>query len=266
MLISYKYKFIYIKTHKTASTSIEGLLEPLCAPPGHIAKHRQGFLASDEGVIAGRAGGELASDPLSAHAPASKIEAYIGAKKFRAYTKIIPVRNPFDKTVSWFWHVMPADTRKEMRADFGKARALFRNWLRMRPVLPTDLQYYETATDTFAAQLIRYENLEQDLKLLSDKLKLNLDLDRLPAWKTARRPNKQDTWHAYYDADTADVVLSEFKKDFQRLGYPRSFEPDQDGSTEVQMLRRLRGRDRDDAKGGKLASMMSRAARKLRIG
>lgn len=157
MLISHRYKFIYIKTRKTAGSSIEGLLEPFCAPASHEPKHVQGFISSDEGVIAGRAGGETDDDPLPAHASAFKIARFVGQETFDDYLKIYAVRHPYEKVVSWFWYVMPMDIKRELHeSSFEATRKLFRTWLLMGPNLPQDRQFYRAQPwGRFPAHLIR---------------------------------------------------------------------------------------------------------------
>ena len=220
MLVSHRHKFIYIKTRKTASTSVEGLLEPLCAPEGHVPRHVQPFLSSEYGVIAGRAGAERSDDPLSAHSGAERVLHYLGRSTFRSYLKIYCVRDPYDKVVSWFWHVMPLDLRETLSDDFPAARYLFRAWLLMRPTLPLDRQFYATRSHgPFKAHVIRYEQLHDDLAALADKLDAPLDLERLPRWKTKSRGHKGATLAEYYDEDTREVVRDAFQYDFKHFGY-----------------------------------------------
>ncbi len=219
MLVSHKHQFIYIKTHKTASTSIEGLLEPLCAPEGHVPNHVQPYITSENGIIAGRAGGQNKDDPLTAHSSAQQVLEEVGLRIFRSYLKIYPVRDPYDKVVSWFWHVMPGEIRDEMEADFDTARRLFRTWMLMRPALPVDNQFYTTSRGFFKAFPIHYERMAEDLGELSDKLGAPIDLSQLPRWKTASRAHKDIPLTEYYDADTREIVQSDFHRDFKKFGY-----------------------------------------------
>ena len=220
MLISHRYRFIFLKTRKTASTSVEGILERLCAPDGHIPKHKQSEIRSEYGYISGRAGGETRSDFLQAHSPASVAKSVIGAPIFNSYLKVYTVRNPYDKVVSWFWHVMPLDMKNHVDADFESARRLFRGWLRMRPVLPIDTQYYRTEEGHFDSEIIRYENLKYDLECFASQIGAPLDTSELPHWKTQKRGHKLQAFQNYYDEDTRDIVKRRFSYDFENFGYP----------------------------------------------
>lgn len=190
MLISHKYKFIFVKTRKTASSSVEGLLEHLCAAEGHTMQHRQPYLESDEGVIAGRAGGQGKNDPLWAHSSASEIQKFLGKEKFESYSKVYCVRNPYEKVVSWFWHVMPSDTKINLEQDFASTKELFRNWLLMRPNLPIDQTFYRVAGRAFKAHRIHYETMSDDISDLSKMLGAEIDFAKIPNWKTDARRHK----------------------------------------------------------------------------
>ncbi len=50
MLVSHDYKFIFLKTRKTAGSSIELLLRPCCAAPGVKVPETE-FLSSRHGII-----------------------------------------------------------------------------------------------------------------------------------------------------------------------------------------------------------------------
>lgn len=50
-LVSYKHNFVFIKTHKTASTSAEMFLEPFCARPGHMVTMTSPPRESEYGII-----------------------------------------------------------------------------------------------------------------------------------------------------------------------------------------------------------------------
>ena len=220
MLVSHTYKFIYLKTRKTASTSVEGVLERYCTPPNHEPAHKQAELRSEYGYVSGRAGLETPKDFLSAHAPASDIRAKVGNEIFDSYRKIYCIRNPFDKVVSWFWHVMPKDVRDEVQDDFEASRKLFSTWLRMRPTLNVDRAYYRNGKNVFDAFRIRYEHLSDDMVKLLEELGIPpIAEEDMPQWKRHSRQHREHSIADYYDDETADIVRKEFAFDFRRFGY-----------------------------------------------
>jgi hypothetical protein len=221
LLISHQKKFIFIKTRKTAGTSIEGVLQQFATPPNHPVTHAQPFMDTEHGVVGARGLGGQTDDPLWAHSSASEIEKYLGKEQFRTYTKIYSVRNPFDKVVSWFWHVAPHSLRDDLANDPEKTKWYFRNWLLMRPILPRDRKLYKINGKIFEAKIIRYENLNQDLESLSFDLGLGLSTEAMPEWKRGSRKNKGLSLTQLYDKSTADAVRRAFSFDFSKFGYDK---------------------------------------------
>lgn len=230
MLISHTRKFIYLKTHKTASTSIEGYLERFCAPPGHMPEHSQAEIKSEYGYIAGRAGQDFKGNFLRAHSEANLVRTTLGPDTFDRYLKVYAVRNPFDKVVSWFWFVMPPEIHEDVKDDFDKTRALFSAWLQMRPKLPVDAAYYRTKKGIFPAFRIYYETLAEDMAALLRQIGAPQDeATTLPDWKSEYRFHRDRTFHDYYGGNPAlaDIVLEAYRFDFRHFGYdPESWRHD----------------------------------------
>ena len=93
MIISHAHKFIFVKTKKTAGTSIEIFLAPHCGPddvltpidppdPRHTAQNDDGF---------------------GPHFAARKIRSLVGPDLWNEYTTFCVDRNPWDKMVSHYY-------------------------------------------------------------------------------------------------------------------------------------------------------------------
>lgn len=101
MLISHLYRFIFIKTVKTAGTSVEAFFEPYCCPPGHVVEHWTPTLISNYGVVGRRwPQNNLDDYGFYNHMPASEIKAR--CPFFDQYTRFTTVRNPYDRAISYF--------------------------------------------------------------------------------------------------------------------------------------------------------------------
>ena len=95
MIISHKYRFIFVKTLKTAGTSIEVFLSQFCGPDDiltpilpHVEPHRP---RNHEGFFN--------------HMPAHEIRDRVGWDVWNGYFKFCVERNPWDKTLSYY-HMM----------------------------------------------------------------------------------------------------------------------------------------------------------------
>jgi hypothetical protein len=92
MILSHEYRFIFVKTLKTAGTSIEVFLSQHCGPPDvvtpilpHVEPHRP-----------------RNHDGFFNHVPAAAIRDRVGPDVWGTYFKFCVERNPWDKTLSHF--------------------------------------------------------------------------------------------------------------------------------------------------------------------
>ena len=218
MLVSHRYRFILIKTRKTAGSSLEGLLEPLCVPEGHVVQHAVDEIVTPAGIVGARAS-DKGGRSFTAHMSAKRIKKALPRGVFDSYTKILPVRDPFDKVVSWYWHVMPDETKERVANDFADARSLFRDWIKMRPSLNTDEGFYQIRGQRIDCLLVRYEELAEGVAAVSEAIGVPLDLNSLPRWKSGSRLHKEHAAADYYDKRAADIVRARFTFDFENFGY-----------------------------------------------
>ena len=107
MLYSAKYKFIYSKSVKTASTSTEAALEYLIRDD--FAPHGTNSKLYPDGSRIGYRGINKEEDPnfnTSAfslnHQSLKETKNMIGADNFEESFKISSIRNPYDRTISSF--------------------------------------------------------------------------------------------------------------------------------------------------------------------
>jgi len=142
MIISHKYKFIFIKTAKTAGTSIEIALSKYCGERDVITPI---FPEKDENTrkALGYRGPQNYCVPFSSysrhdwmtalrrrerlafykHAPASFIKRHISPDVWNSYFKFCFERNPWDKAVSMYWWEHQQEPRPAI-TDFIQSRQL----------------------------------------------------------------------------------------------------------------------------------------------
>lgn len=154
MIISHQHRFIFIKTRKTAGTSIEVYLSALCADSdvltpivpveaGHQPRNHAGF---------------------SNHIPAYQVREQVGPEIWNSYFKFCVERSPWDKSLSHFWWL------KAQRPEAPPTLAAYFE----RGDFCSDWPLYtDPATGQLLVdQVLRYEQLNQDLAQVFQRLGL----------------------------------------------------------------------------------------------
>jgi hypothetical protein len=207
MLVSHKHKFIYIKSIKTAGTSTEIFLEPYCVS-NVLESHGREMIQTDEGIIGTRMNQHLAEiSEFYNHMPPYKIKNSIGEETFNSYTKIINIRNPFDMMVSHYYF-------KPTFELYSNSEMSFENYLLKTNVVEDLSKKYRDLMcigDEFIVdEIVRFENLEEDIFKLLDKLDLPSPKRELGEYKkNKRRPDKD--WKKMYSNETKELVEKHFK-------------------------------------------------------
>lgn len=163
------------------------------------------------------------------------------------FTKIKIVREPFNRAVSSYIHLMKFPEPELCRhAGSSRPDISFKEYLSFissrnlffcNPHYGTQYKYYETEGIAFD-YIIRLENLERDLDRLNKNLGLNLDATGLTSAHHVRKSPKPQTsaadkkwselrrpfpaYESFYDAETEWIVANLYSKDFNAYGYSSS--------------------------------------------
>ena len=199
MIISHKHKFIFIKTMKTAGTSLEIALSEFCGPQDAITpitgmdenyRTELGFRGSQNYNIPYaqyRLGDALKTIynrkrlQFYNHISAAEIIRHIEPEVWNSYYKFCFERNPFDKYVSWyFW--LRGESKFPSRKGFIDSGHASR-------VSGFDL--YTIDSIPVVDTVYKYEEMESALADLTAKLKLPkpLTLPNKKAKSGLRKPN-----------------------------------------------------------------------------
>jgi hypothetical protein len=213
LLISHTHELIYLKTVKTAGTSVEVLLQK-CLFPDVPATHAFEGLANDRGIIGTR--GNRNDFPFFNHMTAVQLKVLVGEEVFKKYLRVACIRNPYDKMVSWFWFTIPARLRRLLRyMPFLVTKIFFVSWLNRdfpEPDSRIFINQNEVQVDTF----LRYENLANDVRELLDRIGFSsVDVD-LPNLKSEYRVKPQG-WRKYYNRKAAELVYSTYRWEFENF-------------------------------------------------
>jgi hypothetical protein len=227
MIISHRYKFIFIKTHKTAGSSMEMALGPLCGPDDIITS-----METNEGTgiprnyhadtLIGRnyAKSRLLrkvidrrSPLLGAwyweHMPATRVRELIGEDIWNSYHKFCFERNPWEKVVSYYnWK------------KYGQEKETppFKEYIHTKSHrLPRDGDLYFDGETCLMDEVIDYRNFLQSFATLCEKLGIPYD-GTMPREKTGVKQEKSD-YRDYYDEETKAKVAEWFSREIRHMNY-----------------------------------------------
>lgn len=215
MLVSYNHRFIFLKTKKTAGTSIELYFEPFCMPPEVPGRKRAGAQVSEYGVVGSRGKQHGGSRDWRAHMSAQQILDKIGDETWHGYLRFATIRNPYDKAVSAYF--FKKHRRREPIIDPAHERDAFQVWLESEGP-PMDRNKFMIEGEYCLSDVIRYESMLSDLERICMRVGVPFEPDRLPQAKSGVRP-PWATVPAMY-SDPARVIVAElFALEIELFGY-----------------------------------------------
>lgn len=210
MLVSHLYKFIFIKSLKTAGTSTEVFLEQYCISDIEES-HWRGAIATEEGIIGKRGKKETPRTPYGDfrnHMKASVLRDSLGSEIFDNYTKIINIRNPFDMLVSNYFYRGSTITFKEFIMTTNIVSELNDKHKRFMFI----------DNNFIIDEVIRYEDLESDINGLISKLSMPPSQRTLGYYKKSKRRD-ENHYSSMYDSETISFVEEEMKDYLERFNY-----------------------------------------------
>jgi len=166
MLLSHKYRFIFIKTRKTAGTSIEVDLAPLLGPEDvvtpiqpHVAGHEPRNFRSANPVR------RWLKRTYHNHVPARIVRELAGRKVYDSYFKFCVDREPVSKCVS-MWRMVTGDSSF---AHYDPALTWEQYVERGYFPVGDDL-YVDRDGSLMVDRILKYENLNAELLEVTGQL------------------------------------------------------------------------------------------------
>lgn len=215
MLLSLRYKFLFIHIAKTGGTSIRAALRSykwkdpyriplfLCSRISSLSHHR------------------LACK-LPRHAKAIAAYEMLPRELFNELFKFAFVRNPWDLQVSSYHHI------ERERPHLLKGIKDFEGFLRWkldpsaRPyqyIIDTSIELQSDYLIDLNGNVIvdfigRYERLEQDFQEACARIGI-----RAPRLPHKRKATDRTAYQKYYTDETAELIAKHFKRDIEMFGY-----------------------------------------------
>jgi hypothetical protein len=224
VIISHRHRFIFVRTRKTASTSLEielsrhvgadDVVTSLCARDEHLRRQ-----AGGHGPQNHLAPGTQSDQPYPTppgpgpgvlfynHMPAAQIRHIVGARVWDDYFTFCFERNPWDKVVSLYFHRHRTEPRPPLSAFVTGGEA----------TVAVNFPLYHDGERLLVDVVARYEDMRAALDTIFRRIGI-APPQRLPHAKTQFR---KDTGADLMDEPTADRIAVIFQREIELGGFRR---------------------------------------------
>jgi hypothetical protein len=200
MIISHKHKFIFVKTKKTAGSTLEKLLFPYLGPDDVCTGSTRDNTPALN--IAPDQNGHMAWDMIQ--------NQY--SFDWKDYYKFTIERNPWDKCVSsYYWH------QKIKPERFGDMP--FPQYILNNPMLPVDWLNYTHNGNLMVDDVFKYEDMWGMYQTLNDKFGFDIKQEQVTGTKLKSGIRKTTDYKELYDDATVRAVATLFANEIKLLGY-----------------------------------------------
>jgi hypothetical protein len=225
MIVSHRNRFIFIKTFKTAGTSIEIALSKYCGPDDIITPVSQ--KDEEKRQALGYRGPQNYSIPITRysfsdlvraiirkrrllfynHTPASTIMKYIDDKVWDSYYKFCFERNPWDKVVSYYYYRYKNEPRPRI-SEFiqsGDADTV------------SAFDRYSCSSEIVVDKVYKYEQLSLAMEDIRERIGL-VETPQLPRTKTNYRKEKAE-YQDLLSIEDREAIAKVFAREIAYFNY-----------------------------------------------
>lgn len=226
MIISHRHRFIFLKTEKTASSSLWSVFKAIAGERDRLYPADQrvrrelitshGSLENVSFIGSNGAGRRLLPGVfgLYRHAFASDVRAFIGPDLFERYMVITSERNPFDRQLSLFAHRRQKHGAVDLSRFSGAMESPMYNLLHYNRLRNWDV--YAIDGKVCASHVIRFENLQDDLGAVLRDLGIDPEAHMLPHLKKTR---PYATYREFYSDRARQLVSRWYRREIAHFGY-----------------------------------------------
>jgi len=229
MILSHKHKFIYVKTIKTASSSIEIALSRFLGDEDIITPARsdlqqqrpenrqaQNYRLDHPAIPKRPFFKRLLGRPerhyhpsigYYEHMPAWRIKAYIGDEIWDEYYKFSFERNPWDRQVSFFNY-----------KNRNKSTPIsFENSLKQKKTFVNNYDLYSIGGDIALDFVGKYENLAEDFQKIAARIGLEGEVT-LPVANAVKKSTSKP-YREYYDEKSRQLIGEWYRREIEFFDY-----------------------------------------------
>lgn len=227
MIISHKYKFIFLKTRKTAGTSIEialsefcekgDIITPIYPPEDERARIDKGYTGPQNYLVPYHSYShkDWLQNILQGkrrkyynHVPAIDVRRWIGNKTWNSYYKFCFERNPWDKAISLYYFVTKTKNNS----------LSFWDYLQSENTEHLSNYYIYTIDEKIAVDHVAlYEDLNTEIEKITKILGLP-KMPTLPRIKSGFRDNSKSK-EAFFDEKAKKFISHFCKKEIELFSY-----------------------------------------------
>ena len=222
MIISHKYQFIFVKTTKTAGTSIETYLSPYCGKadvftpifpvePGHIPRNFGSPVPNNLASLSMDEFRQLQTHTTYRnHMPATQIRDRVEGGVWDSYYSFCVERNPWEKAVSHYAMLLK---REQFEASFEQYC--------LEKRCPSDASKWLSpgSKEILVDRVVRYERLHEELAELFGRLGIPFENGLNVRAKSGYRNTQTDFRKYYTNNAMIESVASVCHREIELLGY-----------------------------------------------
>jgi len=200
MVISHKFKFIFIKTAKTAGTSIEVFLSRHCGPDD--------ILTPIVPPLKPHRARNYADQGFSNHMTAREVRTVVSSEIWDNYFKFCVERNPWDKTLSHY-HMMKYRAGGTLTLEEYFSRGRFSQNIE---------KYTDSAGNVMLDKVAKYENLDRELSDIFRCLGIPFSGTLLEKAKSEYRKDRRH-YRTVFTAEQSQMIAELFEAEIAMHGY-----------------------------------------------
>jgi len=203
MIVNHQHKFIFVKTKKTAGTTIEIGLSKFCGEQDVVTE----IAVEDEKTrkALGFTGPQNHAGFIG-HMPATTIRERLGEDIWRDYFTFTFERNPFDRAISAFYCHTQNKPLPDINEYITNTTRRLSNWT-----------YYTNSSGVAVDFVGRYENLIEDLRYIKEKIGLPEELTLVNAKGHTRKDRRH--YSKVLNAQSRARIEKDCAREIEEFGY-----------------------------------------------
>lgn len=221
MIVSYSNKFVFVKTTKTAGTSVEIALTEHCSdqdiitpihPDDEKIKQDRGLRGPQNNLMTLDNGTEVR---LFNHAPARRARRVIGPKAWKEWFTFAFERNPYDRVVSAYHYIKKNREKAGIWDESTTFEAFVHSTKEIENLHARGWGLYTVDDKIIVDKIYKFEELEASMADIYERLGI-AHAKPLDKTKTStRKAGYQD----YYTDETRAIVGKVFEKEIDVFEY-----------------------------------------------